>query len=175
MAKVDSDFSFRVVQRFMVWSFAAFPRRFCRPDDGHPFFIVGGFLVVFAQCYINSRVVICLFAFMLNVFSYHFRTCVFDWRFPCYRQEKGGCLIVFLRGLLSLRYFSLSTYICLSGRLSDQIMSCKFPFYYLFLFFSFIYLALHVYFISPDYDRIGRLSVFSLLNSRIPNEAFYPA
>ena len=61
------------------------------------------------------------------------------------------------------------------GRLSDQIMSCKFPFYYLFLFFSFIYLALHVYFISPDYDRIGRLSVFSLLNSRIPNEAFYPA
>ena len=73
MAKVDSDFSFRVVQRFMVWSFAAFPRRFCRPDDGHPFFIVGGFLVVFAQCYINFRVAICLSTFiMLNVFSYHF-------------------------------------------------------------------------------------------------------
>ena len=108
-----------------------------------------------------------------------FQTCVFDWRFPCYRQEKGGCLIVFFAWFVVFTLFSflfsLSTYICLSGRLSDQIMSCKFPFYYLFLFFSFIYLALHVYFISPDYDRIGRLSVFSLLNSRIPNEAFYPA
>lgn len=103
------------------------------------FLIVGGFLV-FAQCYINSRVVICLFAFMLNVFSYHFRTCVFDWRFPCYRQEKGGCFIVFLRGLLSLRFFSF-IYLYLSGRLSDQILSCKFP---LLIFFC-SFFPLHLF------------------------------
>ena len=73
MAKVDSDFSFRVVQRFMLWSFAAFPRRFAGRMMGILFFIVGGFFVVFAQCYINFRVAICLSAFiMLNVFSYHF-------------------------------------------------------------------------------------------------------
>lgn len=69
----------------------------------------------------------------------------------------------------------LSTYIYLGGCL---IKFCLANFRYLsffVLFFPFIYFALHVYLISPDYDTIGRLSVFSLLNSRIPNKAFYPA
>lgn len=143
------------------------------------FFIVGGFFVVFAQCYINFRVAICLSAFiMLNVFSYHFpnmRVWLEVSVLSARKRRLSRFFAWFVVFTLFSFLFSLSTYICFFGRLSDQIMSCKFPFYYLFLFFSFIYLALHVYFISPDYDRIGRLSVFSLLNSRIPNEAFYPA
>lgn len=68
-----------------------------------------------------------------------FQTCVFDWRFPCYRQEKGGCL-VFLRGSLSLRYFLffspyLLIFVFLGGCLIKLclanfrfiISSCSFP------------------------------------------------
>ena len=134
MANVDSDFSLRVVQRFMLCigcremkygvEFCCISPSILQAGWWASFLIVGVFLV-FAQCYINFRVVICLLrVYAQRLFLSFSKHACLTGGFRVIGKKKEVVSLFFC--VVCCPYFSL-IYLYLSGRLSDQILSCKFP------------------------------------------------